>query len=70
MIKQDKTIVLHTYLDTLEAKIIQDRLKENGIDSFLNDENVLGLDPVGGAELRIFEKDKEEAEKLLQDKQV
>ena len=45
---KDKTIVLHTYTDTLEAKIIQDKLKANGIESFLNDENVLGLDPLGG----------------------
>jgi len=63
--KKDKTIVLHTYTDMLEAKMIQDKLKENGIDSFLNDENVLGLDPVGGAELRIFEKDKEAAETII-----
>ena len=62
---QDKTIVLHTYTDTLEAKMIQDKLKENGIAAFLNDENVLGLDPVGGVELRIFEKDKVAAEKII-----
>ncbi|MBL0306788.1 MAG: DUF2007 domain-containing protein [Chitinophagaceae bacterium] len=62
---QHKTIVLHTYTDMLEAKMIQDKLKENGIDSFINDENVMGLDPVGGAELRIFEKDKVAAEKII-----
>lgn len=62
---KDKTIVLHTYVDTLEARMIQDKLKENGIESFLNDENLLGLDPVGGVELKIFEKDKEEALKVL-----
>ena len=64
----DKTIILHTYNDMLEAKMIQDKLKENGIESYLNDENVMGLDPVGGVELKIFEKDKEAAEKLLQGK--
>ena len=62
---QDNTIVLHTYNDLLEAQMIQDKLKENGIPSFLNNENVLGLDPVGGTELRIFEKDKEAAERIL-----
>ena len=62
---QDNTIVLHTYTDMLEAQMIQDKLKENGIPSFLNNENVLGLDPVGGTELRIFEKDKEAAERIL-----
>ena len=59
--------MLHTYADPLEAKMIQDKLKENGIPSFLNDENVLGLDPVGGAELKIFEKDKAAAERIIQE---
>jgi Putative prokaryotic signal transducing protein len=62
---QDKTITLHTYNDMSEAKIIQDKLAENGIESFLNDENVMGLDPVGGVELKIFEKDKEAAERVI-----
>ena len=62
---QDKTVVLHTYPDMLEAKMIQDKLIENGIASFLNDENVMGMDPVGGVELKIFEKDKEAAEKII-----
>ncbi len=62
---KDKTIVLHTYTDPLEARMIQDKLKENGIESFLNDENLLGLDPVGGVELKIFEKDREAAQKVL-----
>jgi hypothetical protein len=54
---QDKTIVLHTYPGMMEAKMIRDKLNENGIASFLNDENVMGLDTVGGMELKIFEKD-------------
>jgi len=62
---QDKTITLHTYSSLPEAQIIQDKLKENGIDSFLNDENVMGMDPVAGVELKIFEKDKEAAEKII-----
>lgn len=62
---QDNTIILHTYNDMAEATMIQDKLEANGISSFLNDENVMGLDPVGGVELRIFEKDKEAAEKII-----
>ncbi len=62
---QDQTIVLHTYTDMLEAKMIQDKLQAKGIQSFLANENVMGLDPVGGAELKIFEKDKEEALKAM-----
>ena len=63
--EKDKTIVLHNYNNMPQAKMIQDKLKENGITSFLNDENVMGLDPVGGVELKIFEKDKEAAEKII-----
>lgn len=62
---QDKTITLHTYNDMPEAKMIQDKLAENGIESFLNDENVLGMDPIAGVELKIFEKNKEAAERII-----
>ncbi|MFZ9387997.1 MAG: DUF2007 domain-containing protein [Chitinophagaceae bacterium] len=62
---KDKTIILHTYADPLEARMIQDKLRENGIESFLKDENLLGLDPVGGVEVKIFEKDREAAERVL-----
>lgn len=64
---QDKTITLHTYNDMPEAKMIQDKLAENGIESFLNDENLLGMDPIGGVELKILEKDKEAAERIIAD---
>ncbi len=62
---QDKTIVLHTYSDITEAKMIQEKLEENGISSFLHDDNVMGLDPVSGVELKIFERDKDAAEKII-----
>jgi len=65
MTTQDKTIILHTYNDLQEAIMVQDKLKENGIEFYLEDENVMGLNPVGGVELRIFEKDKEAAEKII-----
>jgi len=62
---QDKTIVLQTFSDLMEAKAMQDKLRDNGITSSLTDENVLGMDPVSGIELKIFEKDKEAALKLM-----
>ena len=62
---QDNTIILHTFNDILEASLAQDKLKENGIDSFLENENVVGLNPFDGIELKIFSKDKDEAEKIL-----
>ena len=63
--QQDHTIVLSIYNDIVEANIAQEKLKANGIDSFLEDENVMGLNPLGGIELKIFSKDKEAAEKIL-----
>ncbi|MBS1751639.1 MAG: DUF2007 domain-containing protein [Bacteroidetes bacterium] len=62
---KEKTATLHIYPDVLQAKMMQDKLKRGGINSFLNDENILGLDPIGGTELRVLEKDKETAEKIL-----
>ena len=63
--QHDKTIVLRTFSDLMEAKAMQNKLEEHGITSSLTDENVLGLDPVSGIELKIFEKDKEAALKLI-----
>ncbi|HET9434565.1 MAG TPA: DUF2007 domain-containing protein [Chitinophagaceae bacterium] len=63
--EQDHTIVLSIYNDIVEANVAQEKLKANGIDSFLEDENVMGLNPLGGIELKIFSKDKEAAEKIL-----
>jgi len=66
---EGKTIVLYTFSDMLEARLTQDKLNEIGIESFLQNENVMGLDPVGGVELKIFEKDIEAAKAILPTKQ-
>ena len=62
---QDKIIVLHTFNNIQEATLAQDKLKANGINSFLEDENPIGLNPLGGVELKIFSKDKATAEKII-----
>ena len=61
----DKTIVLQTFPDLVMAQVMQDKLMEKGIRSFLKDENTLAIDPVSGIELSIFEKDKEAALKMI-----
>jgi hypothetical protein len=63
--QQDHTVVLSIYNNVVEANLAQEKLKESGIDSFLQNENVMGLNPLGGIELKIFSKDKETAEKIL-----
>lgn len=62
---QESTILLYTYNDILEANIIQDNLKAAGIDSFVENENVVGFNPGGGVKVMIFSKDKEAAEKII-----
>ena len=65
---QDKTIVLQIFNDMLGATVAQDKLKANGINSFFENENPIGLNPLGGIELKIFDKDKEAAEKIITEK--
>jgi len=62
---QDSTILLYTYPDILEANIVQDKLKAAGIDSFIEQEDVIGLNPIGGIKVKIFSKDLEAAEKII-----
>lgn len=62
---QDKIIVLQTFNEMAEAAIAQDKLKASGIACFLENENPIGLNPLGGAELKIFSNDKEIAEKII-----
>ena len=63
--KQDSTILLYTYNDILEADVVRDKLKAQGIDSFVENENIAGLNPLGGIKVKIFSKDKEAAEKII-----
>ena len=62
---KEKTITLRSFSDIMDAKTMQMTLSEYGIESFLKDENVLGMDPVAGVELKVFEKDKEAALRII-----
>jgi hypothetical protein len=63
--EQDKIIIFNIYNTVLEASFAQSKLKEHGIDSFLEDENVIGINPLGGFELKLYTQDKEKAEAIL-----
>lgn len=62
--KLEKTFVLATFNNMLEATFMQDKWKVNGTDSFVQNENPIGLHPLGGVELKIFEKDKKTAAEI------
>ena len=64
-IENDKTITLHIFNDIVEANFVKNKLEENGIKSFLEDENVLGLNPLGGVQVIIFERDLKAAKEIL-----
>ncbi len=65
MITQEPTVLLYTYNDIVEANAIQVRLKNAGIDSFTEYENIVGFNPGGGVKVKIFAKDMEAAEKII-----
>lgn len=62
---EESTILLYTYPDILEANLVMDKLKEAGIDSFIEKEDILGFNPGGGVKVKIFSKDMEAAEKII-----
>ena len=62
---QDKTIVLQIFNEMAEANLVRDKLYANDIPSFIENENPIGLNPLGGLELKIFSRDKERAENII-----
>ncbi|MCY7311876.1 MAG: DUF2007 domain-containing protein [Bacteroidota bacterium] len=63
--ENEKTVVLSIFNETMEARLAQDKLATAGIESFLQDENVMGLNPLGGIELKVFSNDLAKAKELL-----
>ncbi len=63
--ENEKTVVLSIFNEALEASLVQDKLATAGIESFLQDENVVGLNPLGGIELKVFSNDLAKAKELL-----
>ena len=69
---EDKLITLKNYETMVEALFDQELLKENNIDSSINNEDSVELMPMfgeinDGLRIVVFEKDFEEAIKILED---
>jgi hypothetical protein len=62
---QDETVVLEVFNDMGAAVSAQSKLAEQEIYSSIHDENVLGMDPVAGIELKVFAKDLEKARQVI-----
>lgn len=63
--QKENLILVETFNNSFEANIAQGKLKDNGIESFLEEENVVGLNPLGGTELKVFSKDLKIAKEIL-----
>jgi hypothetical protein len=62
----EETIVVATYNDIAEASAAKTILEEAGITAALVDKNEVGLNPLGGIEVKIFERDLSKARQLLE----
>lgn len=62
---QESTVLLYTYNDIAGAIIIQDKLKSAGIEYFIENGGVANPHPMGGIKVKIFSKDLEAAEKII-----
>ena len=67
---EDATVLLFTFHNPLEATMAQEKLKTNDIYAFIENENTVGLTPLGGVELKVFLKDKERAELILSEETI
>ncbi len=63
------TTTLLTFNNAIEASVVQDKLTVNGIPSFIEDENLLGLNPSAGTHLKVFTEDTIKAQQVLMEEQ-
>lgn len=68
----DKIITIATFDNPMTANLIKAKLQDAGIDSFLANENIVGIQPfysnaVGGIQLQVLESDAEHAIAILND---
>ncbi len=63
------TATLHVFSDLMDAHLCKNKLAAHGIESFLQDGNVVGLNPWGGVELIVFTDNLEAAREILNSKE-
>ena len=61
----EETVIIGVYNDAAEANAAKSKLDTEGIMSMLVDENAVGLNPLGGIELKILSRDVDRAKELL-----
>ena len=66
----NELIVLKTFTDSLEANLVAERLRCEGVECFLKDENTVAManylsQAIGSIRLVVFEKDVDQANEIL-----
>jgi len=69
----DALILIATFSHPFEAHLAKGKLESEGIEAFIADENIVGINwlysnLVGGVKLKVREEDRDRALKLLQEK--
>ncbi len=62
---KEEIITLEVFKDDVTVSFVKNKLEEAGIECFVEEENIVGLNPLGGAELKIFGKDLIRAKEIL-----
>ncbi|MBK8710676.1 MAG: hypothetical protein IPL97_02150 [Niastella sp.] len=65
-LNNEDTVLVGVYDDSVLANAALEKLSEASILAFTNSQNPIGLNPLGGIELRVFEKDEAAAKNILQ----
>jgi hypothetical protein len=65
-----KLVVIATFTNTLDAHVLKGRLESEGIECFLKDENMIGMNPftsnaLGGIKLQVWEDEAEWAKDVI-----
>ncbi len=65
--KDEDIVVAKVFTDIAAATTAKEKLEEAGIQSVVDDMNVVGLTPLAGVEVRVFQSDYARAVEILQD---
>ncbi len=62
---KDDLVILQIFDSEFTANMAKVKLEEQGLQCFIEDENVMGLNPLGGVELKIALRDLQKAQEIL-----
>jgi hypothetical protein len=58
-------VIFKIFESSFAANMAKAKLEENGVEAFIEEENVMGLNPLGGTELKVSPENLKKAEEIL-----